>query len=552
VANDKRCHYRYQTIESIIEKGTCPYPYFVTYVDPETNDETDYCIFHAPIEAKMDHKEELREMFDEVIKGVYRQHDNKPVGDTITLDCQGFIIPTTNVFSHIREFPFNVDFSFARFFEPAYAVTTKFLGSVYFMGTRFHKKVHFNHVQFLGPVRFDNAVFSEDADFSGVSFNGEADFSTSRFLGNADFSGVRFSGNARFERALCEGSANFEHAVFSNGGDFAGVIFSNDVNFVNAKFKRYTSFRRTGFASDADFAVAQFASKADFRIAQFSNDANFEAVDFGAQADFERARFLGYTDFRRITVDKDSENAGTFFLRYAFFSDPNRVYIGGPGVKKSSFIGTNIEGVHFVDAEWPRRKGLFKKYRKKAFDEELAEKVTAKDEKTDEDFIVNWEDAVEVYRKLRRNYEGRLAYETAGDFHYGQMECRRRDPNRPWWDRTITWFYKKLFSYGENISKPLILVGFSFLVFTGFFLLHGFPLTDGPVVNWDWGFDKLFVGVWWKQLGSSTLFTIRSAFSFNVPPGGNNSLAAIMFAWKLVAVTLSTFFVLALRRRFKR
>ena len=132
------------------------------------------------------------------------------------------------------------------------------------------------------------------------------------------------------------------------------------------------------------------------------------------------------------------------------------------------------------------------------------------------------------------------------------MECRRRDPNRPWWDRTITWFYKKLFSYGESISKPLIWLGVSFLLFTGFFLLHGFPLTDGPAVNWDWNFGKLLVGGWWKQLGSGMLFTIRSAYSFNVPERGTDSLAAIMFGWKLVAVTLATFFILALRRRFKR
>ena len=479
----KNCQYE------LSEEERCRYPFFKTWEDPETGEEKHYCIFHAPMEAKEDNIDKFWEAFDVQFEKTEKEYDaaNDEEKKRIWLNCEGVVFPDTGGRFTGREFCFNV-----------YFADTKFSGKASFPLARFLAEVDFSHAQFAGGAYFTNARFS-----------GYAYFAQARFFGDAFFSSVQFSDRATFSESQFLGYTWFAFAKFTGAAYFGKTEFTGTANFGSAQF--------TGAAR---FSRAQFTGPTDFRLAQFANDANFEGVNFGAVATFEMARFLSYTDFRRITVEKDGESAGTILFRYVFFSDPSRVYVGGPGITRCSTVGTNIEGVQFVDPEWSRRKGRFKKYRKKAFDEELAEKGVVNG---DDEVKVTWEDAVEVYRKLRRNFEGRLAYETAGDFHYGQMECRRKNKDKKgflaWCDRRLIGAYKFFFSYGESILKPFL---------------------------WFW----LLVGVLILALGP--VLAIRSLFSFGVPPDVCLTQLIISQVGRLGAVVLITFFILALRRRFKR
>jgi hypothetical protein len=195
---------------------------------------------------------------------------------------------------------------------------------------------------------------------------------------------------------------------------------------------------------------------------------------------------------------------------------------------------------------WPEEKA--RRGRKRTLDEERAEKGE-----------ISWDEAGEVYRKLRKNFEDNLAYEAAGDFHVGQMECRLRDRNRKLWDRGFTLAYKLVSGYGESVGRPLWwLLGF-FALFTGFFLITGFPAADGSAVDWTWGFKGFLSREWWGQLWDGISFTLRSSVSFAVPGYAENvnaklgaTLPALIFTWKAFAVIIATLFILALRRRFRR
>jgi|GEM_PF-1381055 len=371
-----------------------------------------------------------------------------------------------------------------------------------------------------------------------------------RFSGDANFLNARFSDEAFFQRVTFEGNTYFQV-----------VQFSGDVDFCLAQFSKDAYFQVTQFSGTADFQCARFLGDADFLNVQFKEKVTFQSAFVTGKVQFDETEFLKEADFRSISTDKRGLGGrelgpGKLHFDDVYFHVPERVPVSGKAtvnkellktdLSRWSFRGTNIEGVRFVEPCWPDEKE--RKGRKRTLDEERAEKGK-----------ISWAEAGEVYRKLRKNFEDNLAYEAASDFHVGQMECRLKDANRKLWDRGLTLAYKLVSGYGENIGRPFLwLIGF-FTFFTGLFLITGFPAADGSGVDWAWGFKGFLSHEWWGQLWQGISFTLRSSVSFAVPRYTEGvdakvgaTLPALMFFWKVFAVTIVTFFVLALRRRFRR
>jgi hypothetical protein len=96
----------------------------------------------------------------------------------------------------------------------------------------------------------------------------------------------------------------------------------------------------------------------------------------------------------------------------------------------------------------------------------------------------------EIYQQLKRNYDAKGDYLTAGHWHYGEMEMKRLHSRWRW--RPLRWLsqhsslvalYKYASAYGESYTLPLIwlcvvLVGFAFL----YPVLGTYP-TTGMALN---------------------------------------------------------------------
>jgi hypothetical protein len=69
----------------------------------------------------------------------------------------------------------------------------------------------------------------------------------------------------------------------------------------------------------------------------------------------------------------------------------------------------------------------------------------------------------ELYQQLKKNYDDRRDYWTAGDFHYGELEMKRlHSPHR---NKALRWlhqnlglcaWYKYASEYGESYDRPLL------------------------------------------------------------------------------------------------
>jgi hypothetical protein len=82
-----------------------------------------------------------------------------------------------------------------------------------------------------------------------------------------------------------------------------------------------------------------------------------------------------------------------------------------------------------------------------------------------------------------------------GDFHYGEKEMRRQNPDTTWGLWFFLWLYRLFSGYGEQFRPPLLWAGLLFVLSTVGYMWWGLRLKDGssnlawtdPWVNpWDW------------------------------------------------------------------
>lgn len=387
-------------------------------------------------------------------------------------DFTGFFFPRAKYLGRV--------FEAKCFFQRATLNDANFCNSVFmqhahFIGATFRVHVNFLNAQFQQTADFLEAVFDCEAWFGDVVFTDEADFRETKFTRGADFRGAAFTQGAKFYRTTFTEKADFGQATFSQGANFEDATFTQKAQFNSATFAQEADFWRARFMQEADFNWATFTKSADFSEATFTQDAHFSWVTFTQEAEFTKttfqkivyfseARFLegaGFrqTIFRHDPEDDDGEPGPTFSL--ARFEKPERVVFYETYLGQALFHNCDVSKVVFSNVEWRRRKGTGKSM---VFEEEVrliaAPALCRLGGSTDQR---KYGLVAELYQQLKKNYDGRGDYWTAGDFHYGEMEMKRlASPRRNWFLRwwhqnlgLVAW-YKYFSDYGESYVKPIL------------------------------------------------------------------------------------------------
>jgi len=403
---------------------------------------------------------------------------------------------------------------------------------------------------FQKPVNFWEAIL-QDIDFIEVTFQ-EAWFSSSTFQ-KADFSGATFQ------------EATFGHTTFQKA-NFIGATFQTayfiKVTFQKADFDRATfqeaTFGHTTF-QEADFGWATF-QEVDFFKATF-HEAKFIGATFH-KVEFDQSNFNGKVIFSNSTVQKKVTFRG---------SNENRVPMGEckfnsidiePGAKiifekvnleKASFLDANIENFIFRDVKWYR-----KKPRKIALWDEFENKE------------VDLSKLADNYHQLVLNYEKKREFDTALEFHIGEMEVKRKSMGKSK-NKFLNWvqrnalnlyaWYKYLSYYGTSYKQALGWLAVMFLIFSGIFLFSGFQPAStsnaniSEVVNYDLlspnpaSLKRLVLDYWSALKFSFSILTLQRKPYFEAMGSWSQTLVgcAGIFFYSQVALLL-----LAIRRRFKQ
>jgi uncharacterized protein YjbI with pentapeptide repeats len=396
--------------------------------------------------------------------------------------------------------------------------------------------------RFAKPLRLRGTTFSGVAGFKRATFSGEANFQRATFSGEAYFWGVTFSRVSSLE------VARFEFATFSGEAYFQGATFSEQAYFQGATFSGEAYFQ------GATFSGAAYFSGAEFWHITFGGEAHFWGATFSGAASFRGETFKGECRFVEVTLDEKA-----------------RVVFDRANLRQASFLGTNLERIHFRDVEWPskgRRQVLWDEF--------------PHDEFPHEEGQPDYEKVAENYRQLVLNYEAKRDFDTAEEFHIGEMEMRRKKKGKKAEYKAVEaksrgmkllwrcWgvingysIYKFLSNYGTSYLRGFLVLLVWLVLFSGIFLYTGLKPSKEHKdslhdINYELCLHTPCQRASWQQKVSDsakTLVFTLSLLTFQKDRLYEPATACTQF-WICIAVPLlagqTALVLFAIRRRFKR
>ena len=478
-----------------------------------------------------------------------------------------------------------------------------------YSGRTFAPACHFVWAKFTQRADFTGATFSQDAHFNKATFSQAASFLQAKFTQDVSFFEARFKQNADFLEAKFTQAADFTAARFKQGAQFWGARFAQNANFPGTRFTLYANFPLTRFTQGANFGGARFTQDADFSGATFTQDANFSGAAFGQRVDFREATISEALRFRETRFRHDfSGERGPDFSGVKV-EHPEQVEFYKTDLGQALFYNTDVSKMDFTLAEWRDRgrvaryrfrRGFFcwrrffairrrkawmkrwellarvarpKKPRFCVFDEDVnlesARALRTSEKSGDER---NYSLIAETYQQLKRNYDAKGDYWTAGHWHYGEIEMKRLHSRFRW--KPLRWLshhfslvalYRYASAYGESYLMPLVWLVFFIAAFTFLYPIPGleFNPPTGGTPGWlgymDWttffrshpaehpfGFSGMILHSLMTSL-SVAGFQRELRYAPNYPWGRMLALLELP-----LTTTLGGLFLLAIRRQFKR
>jgi hypothetical protein len=330
-------------------------------------------------------------------------------------------------------------------------------------------------------------------------------------------------------------SISFEEAIFQGSAEFWQVIFEMEAYFQHAIFKSEAHFEVATFEGDANFQIATFQSGAYFFLVTFENAVHFDGATFGDVLIITESLKLK----KKIFSEKEVSFTQVKFLK------PEKASFTTVDLSKFKFIGTDLRKVEFVDVDWYKEKG---RGRNKIYDE-----VSPESKLPDYPWIA------QVYKRLRANYEENLNYAEAGDFHIGEMEMRRKGEKNIF-NKGIISLYNLISNYGESYWRPLLFwILPILLLFPILFMYSGIePVAQSQtpyLINCE--FDASSISLTEEKVDDYLKSFVYSLSVFSLVRERqyrpvNNCGHFLMVLESILSPVLIAFFLLALRRRFRR
>ena len=394
-------------------------------------------------------------------------------------DFTSFVFPNADY--HSREFRAvcrfsaatftqDADFSGATFTQDAYFGGAPLTHDAFFGFPPFTLDAHFRGAKFTQDANFNFATFTQDAYFEEVSFTRYAHFDRAKFMQDAHFNGATFTQDAYFNGAKFTQDAYFRVTTFTQDAYFYSATFTQDAYFNRATFTQVAQFDGAKFTQDAHFEEARFAGEADFTVTKFTNNTFFLKAIFERRVTFYRTEF-------------PKEDKLQFYASFSLarFEKPEDVLFFGKYLGRVFFLNCDVSRFQLSSVQWRQRRGNKKRMVFEEFIDTNEKDTLPMRLNGDNPDERNYDLIAELYQQLKKNYDNKGDYWTAGDFHYGEMEMKRKSSSRHnsvlrWLHRNlglVAW-YKYASDYGESYVKPFLSLLFVLGVFT--FIYPAFSL----------------------------------------------------------------------------
>lgn len=453
----------------------------------------------------------------------------------------------------------------AEFYDLSYFV---FPEEGYRLPGEYKKDAYFDHAHFGGHIYLEEARFVGVAHFFRTKFSGAAHFYGAEFLRYARFYMAEFSGAAEFRQVQFSQETDFREAKFSGKADFMGARFLQDVYFVDARFSGEAEFFGAKFSGSAYFGRAKFSRKAGFRWAQYWSNARFVSTLFTRCVDFSNCT---WGKDSHVVFDAEDLKDNKMFLQGASFLslillNPKQLIFRKVSLEECAFLETDTSKAQFIDVDWPMKGRWFK--RKAVYDQispdvkwlKWNESENKQETKEPPKYQCNL--IAQLYRRLQANYVSNYRFPEAGDFYIGEQEMMRKAKGKYRQYFCTNLLYKIISYYGESFTLPLLWLLLTLFVFPGLLLYGGINLDyDSQItglvetVNYDWTWSPkdllLLKSDYWNTLAVNLSFVTfhRSEITTYLPQILQRAMVNLQI---LLVIALAAFFLLALRRKFKR
>lgn len=453
---------------------------------------------------------------------------------------------------------------------------------------------------------FRGMIFKVGCSFFQARFTGRADFSHASFAMSVDFFEARFEQKAEFNHTRYGGIALFMRCEFLGEVSFGLSRFSSEAVFMSATLHEGADFSQAQFEGSARFGGARFKRNAVFRSAKFCGNAEFSGTKFARLASFRESSFNGSLEFHETRFRHDLTDRPGLDFSSVDLDHPGQVKFYRVDLGQALFYHTDVSNVSFALAEWRDRGRIrSRSLRKRLFRVRMSLKFWTKPSLRDirselaqiklarsssrvcvfEEDVYPFGDRsldlwrgpdgrnlgliAEIYQQLKRNYDAKGDYWTAGHWHYGEMEMKRlHSRSRSRWLRWLTKelslvaLYKHASEYGESYLRPLAWLVFFIVAFALLYPIIGLELSRpaGGIVSY-WNYLDYFRAHPLEHpagLGGVILHGLMTSLSVAgfqrelryTPSYPWGRLLALLEL--LLTTTLGGLFLLAIRRQFKR
>ena len=219
------------------------------------------------------------------------------------------------------------------------------------------------------------------------------------------------------------------------------------------------------------------------------------------------------------------------------------------------FRWTDLTEVKFENVKWPTTSKILGARRYVA--DEFYNWMSDKSQYSPDEYFDYVQD---LYEQLKRNYEDRRSYAKAGDFFYGEMECRRKKNHTSRHLPTWTNLYRVSSGYGQKHIRAGLILLLWIMLFATSHMISGLEPTSRNSkyhkIHYSPKLDFTKIRAYLSDLGVTTIYCVEVL----TREDEQDRLFHPITMWgEALNVTLSLFvyaqmlfFILALRRHFKR
>lgn len=238
------------------------------------------------------------------------------------------------------------------------------------------------------------------------------------------------------------------------------------------------------------FAFSNCEVKGEFYLSDtnFKELLSIQGSSFSTNPSF----FEHNTIFKTCKVDFEYSNLTNFV-----FQEVNFKYV--------SFKNIDIENAQFKDCEWELiTKPFFNRYK------------VQNENKTDnkiEDLLIN----KSIYSKLKSSFQKNNDYINSGRFYISEQESKKAISlkNKNYFEYILLSIHRNISSYGESVSKPLLLLLILILIFAVIYPFTGFNSGNRLIeYNLVLNLDNIFQTI--KDFFQSIIFSLKNVVPFSV------------------------------------